>query len=202
MNSSRTTVVVAAIGLPLLAIIVWVAWPQPPLNGLTGDLMVVLGALAMVVVIVFALTEMNEIRPHWLPSPGPYPLLGVLIAGIVLTVIGWASIYQHAAVTHAVGNNACFALTTNLHGRVHPPHVGHWGSLYYTMGMLTTAGTGVLGAESSTCQALSTLQLIENLLLVATTVSLAGTWFSRAMGARREQRRKRRADHPHTERDD
>jgi hypothetical protein len=193
MKSSRTTVLVTAIGLPLLAIIVWVAWPQPPLNGLTGDAMVVIGALAMVLVLLSALAEMNEIHPHWLPAPGPYALLGVLIAGLVLTVIGWASIYQHAAITHPVGANACFALTANVRGRIHPPHVGHWGSLYYTMGMLTTAGTGALGAASSTCQALSTLQLIENLLLVATTVSLAGSWFSRAMGARREERRKRRS---------
>jgi hypothetical protein len=199
---SRVTFVSVVVGLPVIGLAIWLGSPRPTLGGVPGDVMVILGAVAMITVMISALTRVSDFGPAWIENLTPLQLAGILISGLILTVVGWSDIYEHAALAHPSGVSACFALTTNAHDHLREPHVGHWGSLYYTMGMLTTAGTGVLGAASSTCQALTTIQLIENLLLVVTSVSLASAWISRAMGARREQRRQAQGHgpsqtHPH-----
>jgi uncharacterized membrane protein len=97
---------------------------------------------------------------------------GVLL---VIALIGdFSALYLQAAHDHTSGASACFGPVAGPNGE-HPPVVHQWDALYFSVGVLTTAGTGSLQPLSRSCRELATAQMLLDftLLTVAVTVLIS-----------------------------
>lgn len=102
------------------------------------------------------------------------PLLVLVGFGVslVLVLIGaFSALYLQAAHDHISGASACFGPVPGLKGE-HPPVVHHWDVLYFSVGVLTTAGTGSLQPLSTSCRELATVQMVLDFTLLAVAVTV------------------------------
>lgn len=104
----------------------------------------------------------------------PISFLAALCAfGITQVVVLFSALYIQAAHDYPRGSNRCFALTTSgVTGALQPARMHQWDALYFTIGTLTTAGTGALQPASQFCRRLVTLQMIVDFVILAVVVTV------------------------------
>jgi hypothetical protein len=81
-------------------------------------------------------------------------VLGIFLLGVVVLVCLFAATDLQAAHDHAVGLSQCFAAGPAAAGGSIPGVLHSSDALYFTIGNLTTAGTGQVTPLSSSCRAL------------------------------------------------
>jgi hypothetical protein len=121
------------------------------------------------VVAVFAVVLVGVLR-----DPDLRIELQVGAAVIVFSMLlgTFSAMYSQTAHDHANGANSCFAYVQDRKGHLRPATVGHTDALYFTVGVLTTAGTGELQPHSRGCRQVVTVQELIDFVFLSTALGL------------------------------
>jgi hypothetical protein len=104
------------------------------------------------------------------PDAPPLVLAGFGLSLVLILIGVFSALYLQAAHDHVSGAGACFAPVAGLSGE-HPAIVHHWDAIYFSVGLLTTAGTGSLQPLSTSCRELATAQMVLDFTLLAVAVT-------------------------------
>jgi len=161
----------------------WAMWAAGPI-GSHNAIRIVLGPytalvfllvapLALLGSIVFGLRWPPLSARRWVAALGAFVLFEVLVIVAV-----FAAAYVQAFREHSTGHLACFTAHS----------FSHLDALYFTVGTLSTAGTGTIAPASQFCRGLVTIQMIVGVGVLGVLIAgVAAQLMSRSTDARTAQ---------------